>query len=386
MVLTFLTPRLPPCVCGVGDHTVHMADAMRDMVSSVTAIVLHSQPQRSGNVFDRIDRWNGRSAALAALLRDHATDLLWIQYSGYGFGYQGIPWFLIRAIKSLRQRPKIAIYFHEIHCSPHQLGWKGRLLSPLQKQLGKALANTADVIFTSNELYRQTIQRDYSVPSNRVALLPLGSNIPVPVVDERDRQRWREELGWDRHDCVAVCFGSVGGQRKVLRRNRDVLLAAIREGRVNRVVCIGGELSTRRDDVLLSIDDEIAEAATVMGHQSAENVAKILVAADVALMGYPFERFGKSGVFMSYALAGLPTVVSDGLPPDEVMFRGARLLHAQDLDQLGNAVSDIEARIARQQQAAEEFSWSSIAHSALDAVNSVCPPTGRSPLVMGALT
>jgi hypothetical protein len=373
MALTFLTPRLPPCVCGVGDHTAHMAEALRGLVPAVTALVLHPCPQQGHDVFDRIDVWDKSPTKLSRLLREHATDVLWIQYSGYGFGYQGAPRYLVRAVEALRPRPKIVVYFHEIHCAPHQLGWKGLVLSPLQKQIGKALAGSADKVFVSNELYRQTIQCDYSVPSNRVAMLPLGSNIPVPAFTTNERLAWRNELGWSKSDRVAVAFGSAGGQRKALERNRKWLLAALDAGVVSHVISIGGEPGTCRDDVLPDENQRIAQASIVTGHQPPERVASTLVAADVALMGYPFERFGKSGVFMAYSLAGLPIVVGEDLPASVSTFRGARLVRSSDIKQLTAVMADVDSRIARQRQAAEKFSWSSLARSAMNAMSSVSP-------------
>ncbi len=387
MALTFLTPKLPPSVCGVGDHTLHMASALREIVPAVTAIVLQPHAvQGADGVLDRVDRWDRSPSQLRRLLQAHHCDVLWIQYSGYGFGYQGLPLFLPRAIRALRPRPMTVVYFHETHCEPYQLGWKGRVVSPLQKQIARAVAQCADVVMTSNNAYRQTIKCDYRVPAGRVMVLPLGANVRVPVLHPRDRHSWREELGWKDDDRVAVSFGSQGSQRAALRRNEKMLLAALERRCIHRIVCIGGDHATGRDTVLQHVDGRIAQSTIVMGHQAAEQVGRVLVAADVALMAHPFDRFGKSGVLMAYSLAGLPVVVDDDPPLVVSKYRGALLVSDSQLTQLDEVMDELDSRADRQKDAAEQYSWSAIARSALEMVATAYPAAASAPPLAGAAT
>jgi hypothetical protein len=76
---------------------------------------------------------------------------------------------------------------------------------------------------------------------------------------------------------------------------------------------------------------------------------------------------------MAYSLAGLPVVVGEDLPASVSTFRGARLVRSSDIKQLTAVMADINSRIARQRQAAEKFSWSSLARSAMNAMSSVSP-------------
>jgi hypothetical protein len=141
---------------------------------------------------------------------------------------------------------------------------------------------------------------------------------------------------------------------------------------VNRIVCIGGDDSIRSDDVLRDVDPLLARISTIAGHQPSERIAQTLVAADVGILGYPFERFGKSGVFMSYSLAGLPVLVGDDVPADVKTFREARLLRLADPVELTDVLTDIEARVLRQQKANEQFSWYSLACTALATIGQPC--------------
>jgi hypothetical protein len=356
-----------------------MAEALHELGPSVTAIVLHSAAPQDANPFEQIDAWDKSPATLSRLLHEHKADVLWIQYSGYGFDQQGVPRYLALAIRSLNQRPRIVIYYHETHCTSRQLGWKGVLVSPRQKQVGKALAATADVVFTSTKSYAQAIQSDYGVSPNRITLLPLGSNVAVPAFSEREREAWRSEFGWSR-DCVAVVYGAASSQHRTLLRHQNLLMAALDVGVIQRIVCVGGEPGSTADAVLRGISRSVVQATNVLGHQSPDRISKILIAADAALMKYPFQHFGKSGVFMTYSMAGLPLLVGEDVTAGVTMFRGACLVGGRDFDQLRCVISDVVGRIARQQEAHQRFSWRALANSAIGTMSELGVAISTSPL------
>jgi hypothetical protein len=384
MTITFLAPRSASRICGVCDHTLRLAKAMREFTSPITGIVAEQWTNQCTSVFDRVSIWDRKTESLQELLCAHATELLWIQYSGYGFGFQGIPWRLVRAIQTLHKRPKVVVYFHETHCSVQQLGWKGYAIAPLQRRLGKLLANSADFVLTSMEAYEQTIRDTYGVPPNRIAVLPLGSNIHVPIFSARERDSWRKQFGWDHNDRVAITFGSVGSQRRALLRNADSLLDALKVGLISRIVCVGGEPGTSAKSVLQEVDRRIAQVCTVMGYESSKTIAMRLAAADVAFVGYPFNRLGKSGTFMAYSLAGLPVLVEDSTSTDIHTYRGANLIRGGDAYQLGSAIRNVDARLTRQRLAATQFSWPALALSALNEISIMYPTPKRMPIPMPA--
>jgi hypothetical protein len=141
---------------------------------------------------------------------------------------------------------------------------------------------------------------------------------------------------------------------------------------VNRIICIGGDHSTPRHMVLRDVDPLLAQISTVLGHQSPDRVAQMLVASDVGVLGYPFERFGKSGAFMAYSLAGLPVFVSDDVPIEIRRFRSAILVRFSELSDFADVLADIDSRNIRHRQATRAFSWHSIGRSALGAIGHCC--------------
>jgi len=375
MRVTFLSPQLPPAVCGVGDHTVHLASAMREHCSGITALYVHGAADESGQAFQRVERWNRRPEALADLVREHGSGWLWVQYSPYGYGYQGLPWYLVHALRRLRGRVKIALYFHEAHCGLAQLGWKGYVLSPLQRRIGQKLARCADVLFTSCELYCDLIRRDYRVPDEKLFKLPIGSNIHVPILTANKRQQLRQSLGWAPTETVAITFGSAGSQRSALRRNHPTLIEAIHKKQIHRMICIGGVTDMPAAALLDACDNSLRPHTTVMGHQDDHRVAQMLVAADVALTGYPVERFGKSSAIMAYAMAGLPVLRSD---EDENLQCAdtrefLRIVHAHQLPEIA---CDERARLDQQERAMASISWPVLGRRAFMVLDGSLPQAG----------
>lgn len=373
MNITFLTPRLPPSVCGVGDHTVQLAQAMRAHVEYVTAIDLYGETADASLPFDRIDRWDRRPETLSSLLRTHATDVLWIQYSGYGYGYQGVPRFLERALRRLNRETTLVAYFHQTHCRMRQLGWKGVLISPWQHRIAQRIAQRADVVFTSCELYRKLIADQYAVRPNKLFQLPIGSNIPVPVMDSSERQRLRLALGWSPLQRIAVVFGSSGSQLRVLRRYRDILARSVQSGLIHRIVCVGGTPESRPIKLPEVGDPYLRSHIVAFGHQSAQRVGEILLAADVGVTWCPFQKFGKSGVVMAYAAAGIPILVDGTEDESDLGFTGSfvHLCSVQDLKERTDCGWE---RRMRQDNAIASIGWPALASRAFGILNTNTVP------------
>jgi glycosyltransferase involved in cell wall biosynthesis len=374
--ITFLSPRLPPSVCGVGDHTVQLASSLRAHVDGVTAIYLHGPKAASDLPFDRIDWWDGQPTTLARLVESHATDCLWVQYSGYGFAYQGVPEFLVRSLRQLRGQNAIVVYFHQVHCRAKQLGWKGLIISPYQFSIAKRIAKCADLVITSCDLYRNLIAEKYSVPSDRLFQMPIGSNIPVPVVTFEERARLRSELGFSPQMTLAVAFGTTGSQQKAIHYNRELLEGAVQNGQIDGIVCLGGAPGSSSLQLDATCEERLRPHITVMGHQTADRIAEILLASDVALTAYPSEKYGKSGAMMAYAMAGLPVLISDTSKVQRRISPAAAFIRTCSLRDLTRGPSDHAARVSQQKHAASKVGWPAIATQALQILDTRCSTAG----------
>lgn len=376
MILTILTPTLPPDVCGVGDHSVNFAHALREHAERVTAIHVRCPNPAPGLPFDRIDHWDRRPDSLSGLLERHGTECLWLQYSGYGYAYQGLPEFLVRALQQVDKRIAVAVYFHQIHCRAGQLGWKGVFIAPRQRSIATRLARRADVVLTSCELYRRAIAKDCGVANEKLHQLPIGSNIPIPIVEPSERLRLRSLFGWSGDLRVAIAFGSSGTQAKALRENRQSLKMAVETGAIHRIVCVGGAPSSPPLDLADSCASAVRPIITELGHQPPRRIAELLLAADVAVTGNERRKFAKSGTMMAFAMAGLPVLVADAGDSSHETNAADAFVPTISLDELAQLAADDHARIHRQRLAAERIGWPALADQATKILSPICHASG----------
>src|SRR4051794_7348661 len=152
MRITFLSPRLPPAVCGLADHTDLLARALVEKGAEVSFIYYRAQQTEAPAACGSIAAWDGTPAHLGRCVEASKPDWLWLQLSGYGFSRWGAPYVLGSALKSLKQadpKLRVATYAHELYCEPHQLGWKGPLLSPWQRTTIARILRRSDKVFVS---------------------------------------------------------------------------------------------------------------------------------------------------------------------------------------------------------------------------------------------
>src|SRR5262245_53157263 len=158
MRVSILTPRLPPAVCGLADHTQLLAEAMTRQGVSVGFI--HREPCHNGGRLPGCltDHWSRGGAALERCLTRQGADWLWVQLSGYGYSRWGAPYALSRSLAWVRRRLpdlRLAVCLHETHCRPHQLGRKGFWLSRWQRHTVATIARLADVVFPIIPFFHQ---------------------------------------------------------------------------------------------------------------------------------------------------------------------------------------------------------------------------------------
>ena len=85
MRVSFLTPRLPPAICGLADHTRFLAEAM--IRQGVDAGFIHrdATADPAPTLPGPVGFWDDRPGSLVRHAQDQATDWLWVQLSGYGY-------------------------------------------------------------------------------------------------------------------------------------------------------------------------------------------------------------------------------------------------------------------------------------------------------------
>lgn len=323
MRISFLSPRLPPATCGVGDHTAHLAEAIATLGADVAFIYRQPMPTAPRKLNGPVSQWQGGSRSLLPCIAEQAPEWLWVQLSGYGYSRCGAPYRLGRALAHVRRAlPElgVAVCVHETHCQPHQLGQKGFLLSPWQRHTVGRVTRLADLVLPTNRAWLERVIHEYAVPADRVTLMPIGSNVPPVHWTPGERAQRRQGLGWRHTDVVAVLFGSYPSQVQALVRFETLLAQGIQQRYLDKIVCVGGQSPAQVQALdpshwaqrLGCADNRLQ----VLGPRPAQEVGEILACADLALAPTPRSLLGKSGVFMAFAAAGLPVIVFDDQPAD----------------------------------------------------------------------
>jgi hypothetical protein len=191
-----ILPRLPPAICGVGDHATgvgmelsrsHRCDVDYLGVNPADLskpLNRHELPQRSA------------AAMLNALksfqLADNAVVVL--HFSGYSYGKRGLCSWLTTSLSRYREeRPdiKLITMFHELW-SPAPLFSKSGWVVPLQQHVIRRLVKLSDVVRTNREEYRDQIEKLCPQFRGRVRVKNICSNFGEPEAvrpfDERKRQ------------------------------------------------------------------------------------------------------------------------------------------------------------------------------------------------------
>jgi hypothetical protein len=367
MRVSFLSPRLPPDVCGVADHTRLLAAAMVEEGAEVGFI--HRLPRAGDGGLPRgpVAHWHGAASSLRQHVAAQDPDWLWVQLSNYGYSRWGAPFALVRALGGLgRPRPRVVVCLHETHCLPQQLGFKGPLLSPWQRHTVGAVARRADVVFATVPVYWRRVVEEYGVPAERVTLLPIGSNVPDPEWTESDRTLMRRGLGWADGELVAVTFGTYASQLRALSCFEALLTRGVAEGRLQRIICLGGDRQAPPPELVAWQQRVPSGVLHVMGPRPAEEVGRILACCDVALAPTPRPVLEKSGAFMAFAFAGLAVVVHSGGVYGNSQAPELPVFPAESWD-WGQAASPAVAarRRALADHAQATYTWTAIARHAL---------------------
>jgi hypothetical protein len=372
MRVTFLSPRLPPAVCGLADHAKWLAGAMAKRRAEVGFIHCQEQALVCDLPPGPVDFWGGNHSGLEACLGRQRPDWLWVQLSGYGYSRWGAPYRLMRALAWVRRHlpdVRLAICVHETHCQPNQLGRKGPVLARWQRYTASRVARLGHVVFPTIGPYTDCVLHDYGVEPHRVLQLPIASNIPAVTLTVTERAQSRQALGWQADETVAVTFGTVVTQLRALEWFAPLLARGLREGHLHRVICVGGDDSGAHAELSAwETRAPFAGALQVLGRPQARRVGEILACSDFAFLPTSRKFIEKSGAFVACATAGLAVLV----PPPEAAAESQvpPILAAESWD-WQQAKSHRVARLRGdiQQYAQRHYDWDAIAQSALARLN-----------------
>jgi Glycosyltransferase len=152
----------------------------------------------------------------------------------------------------------------------------------------------------------------WSVPTDRITLIPNGVRLATHQFDPGSRQSIRHELGVDDQAIVVGCVGRLHVQKRLDRAlHAAAVLRNWGEGQRFRFLLVGGGPDEARLRALAH-DLGLGEMVTFVGQVPPDRVASYYAAADVALLTTAWLEVGLPLTILEALACGLPCVVPTG--------------------------------------------------------------------------
>lgn len=344
-----ILPRLPPAICGVGDHATGIGAQLSNFHGCDVSYLGVNAADPGGPVASNELPERSAEALLSALsdleLRHDAVIVL--HFSGYSFGKKGVCAWLPKALKAFRkQRPtvRLSTMFHELW-SPAKLVSRSGWIVPFQKQIIKQLVRLSDVVRTNRASYRSQIERLCPEVAGRVRVKNICSNFGEPAGLEVASKRAKQILIF-QPPCLDSHGGSFYWKQWSMLQEQLGGIPTIVAGRTGR----------------LPSDDRIQE----IGFVSVEDGSRLMSESQYAFFEYFEGYIGKSSLFGSLAAHGMvPIMPRVNKSDDENLFYGKHYLVPGD----HAIVEEFELnRVSR--ELSEWYRGHSIASTSLDYLDS----------------
>lgn len=284
-----VTGEFPPDEGGVGDFTLRLVEALAALGHEVHVITgplrktEHAIRNTPFTVHRAVSSWRwGCWREILRVAREVQLDVLNLQYQAAAYGMHPAVHFLPRP----SARPPVVVTFHDLRV-PYLFPKAG----PLRWQIVRMLARRADGVIVTNQEDYLRLERE--IPLARLALIPIGSNIPPEPPPGYDRAAERARWGVGPDDLLLGYFGflneSKGGEELI-----RALALLVEWGVPAHLLMVGGRVGTsdptNRAYAAL-IDGLIAELGLAervhwTGYTDPQAVSAGLLATDVCVLPY----------------------------------------------------------------------------------------------------
>lgn len=374
MRIGLITGEFPPDQGGVGDFTLRLAEALAALGHDVHII---TGPPRSdapydprpviGTVHRTVPHWRwGCWREVLRIARQARLDILNLQYQAAAYGMHPAVHFLPRRDR----RPPVLVTFHDLRV-PYLFPKAG----PLRRWILFFLARRAEGVIATNEEDFRTLEETARLA--RLALVPIGSNIPPVPPPGYNRDAERARWGVGPEDLLLGYFGflneSKGGEELVRA------LALLVERRIPaHLMMIGGEVGTS-DPTNRAYAERVRGLIAGLGlegrvhwtgYTTPESVSAGLLATDICVLPYRDGVSFRRGTLHACLAHGRAIVTTRPAIPLAAVRDGENMLLAEPRDPEGLAAAvarlasdpDLRARLEQGARAlAAEFSWERIA-------------------------
>lgn len=310
--IDLLVPAMPPVRDAIGEYTECLALSLMDLDCRVSCFTSH---QDYIHVNDRLSAdpcfsLDDGFIELNSRLQSTRADAVVLQYNPFGWGLRGYARGLVSTLRNFRKnRPEVffSVMFHETYVM--NPGWKPWVMRRYQLPQFYRLAELTDVSFFSTGVWAETEMRRRQ--NARAVHLPVGSNLPLSIVDPRET---RHRLGVDMEEFVLGVFGGNHPSR-LLEHVATAIKAIEQSGCRARLVCVGTigagllELLDRNGSDMKSID---------LGHQPPKQTADAIASMDLLLSPFIDGLSTRRGSAMAAFQHGVPVLSTAGISTDDV--------------------------------------------------------------------
>lgn len=169
--------------CGVRDQARVLAEALELRGTAVETVW-----------WERDDSWNlirtyreliNWASSLCLKVQQEQPDCILWHYSGFSWGYRGVPFFTMAATRRVARagRP-IVLYGHELVYPWGVRGWRGTVLATTQRLVLLPLVHRSAALVVNSDNVMEWLYSRRWLPHRPAAMVPVFSNLPPRIAKQ----------------------------------------------------------------------------------------------------------------------------------------------------------------------------------------------------------
>lgn len=328
MKFAILARSVPPFHCGIGEHTVNFANALRAIGAKSEVFASQGEPRDHINVIS--DRWDHATLShLFDRMENIGIEHVSIQFTPLSFNHEitssdALTDFWARC----SSRWKTSMIVHETF---FRVWWypPSWIRGGLEKLLLRKMVDHSQYVFTASQPLINEMCRWRT--SSRLSHLPIGSNVPVLQVN---RTEARSQLGIGLNEIVLVLFGG-GNSLKWMKGHVYSIDSLLHSKGVRASWLMLGGIPESWFTLKLPV--------TSLDRVSEKDLSIRLQTSDIFLMPHYAGLCAKRGTLMAAMQHGLPVVGTETRMTDAIWkdHRGITLLARPDAEGFAKSVLEL---------------------------------------------
>lgn len=328
-------------ICGVHDHAVLLAEALRVEQTTCSLHWLWRSAQSARASRAEVDTW---TRALATELDRERPDAVLLHYSVFAYSYRGLPLLAGPTLSVLRRSgiPVVTVLHEFVYPWSHG-GWRGKVWAVTQRARLAGVVRLSAAVLLTTDARAEWLATRLWLPRRRAAIAPVFSNLPPPAATTPAHPP-RAQIGLFGYSYEGAAAPLVIDALQLLQeRGHDVQLT---------LLGAPGNPSAAAELWLAAARARAVESALCFsGALPAQELSDALAACDVLLFVDASGPSSRKGTLSASLASGRPVVAIDGPRRwgELVQAEAARVVAPtpRDLaDAVGALLADVDRREA----------------------------------------